>query len=59
MNLLSSPPEHKNPKLEEIIKKNQGQGKLDLSHNYLSNDDMEIVAYYLAQNDKVSDVTFF
>ncbi len=58
MSLLSSPPKHQNPELENIVKENQGKSKLYLTGKKLSDDDMEIVAYYLAQNHKVSNVVF-
>ncbi len=51
---LPSPPRHKNPKLEQTIKKNIEQSELSLTYEGLTDDDMEIVAYYLLQNNQVN-----
>jgi hypothetical protein len=53
-NQLPSPPRHKNPKLEQTIKKNIEQSELSLNYESLTDDDMEIVAYYLLQNNQVN-----
>jgi len=56
--LLSSPPKHKNPELQEKINKNKNELDLSLGRSNLTNEDMEIVAYYLLQKNKVSNVVF-
>lgn len=56
--LLSSPHKYKNPELEQIINKNKNYSSLYLSAKGLIDDDMEIIAYYLLQNNHVSDVVF-
>jgi hypothetical protein len=56
--LLSSPPKHKNPELQEKINENKNELCLILERSNLTNEDMEIVAYYLLQNNKVSNVVF-
>jgi hypothetical protein len=55
-NLLSSPPKYKNQQLEQEIKENENESVLDLRELDLTDDDMEIVDYYLLRNNKVSDV---
>jgi hypothetical protein len=56
--LLSSPPKYKNQQLEQMIKENENKSKLDLEKRNLTDDDMEIVGYYVLRNNKVSDVLF-
>jgi len=56
--LLSSPPKHKNPELQEKINEKKNKLYLRLARSNLTNEDMEIVAYYLLQNNKVSNVVF-
>jgi hypothetical protein len=51
---LSSSPKYKNPKLEQTIKKNIEESVLSLNDEGLTDDDMEIVAYYLLQNNQVN-----
>jgi hypothetical protein len=56
--LLSSPPEYKNPQLEEKLRENEDEDdtRLWLDGLHLTNDDMKIVAYYVLHNNKVSNV---
>jgi hypothetical protein len=50
-------PKYKNAALKNIAEKN-GETELDLNWKKLTNEDMEIVAYYALQGNKVSDVVF-
>jgi hypothetical protein len=54
--LSSSPPKYKNQKLEQKIKENENKSVLDLKKLDLTDNDMEIVGYYILRNNKVSDV---
>ena len=56
--LLSKPPSYKNPPLQQIIDEGKTESCLDLSGKKLTDADMELVSYYLLQNNKVSDVAF-
>jgi hypothetical protein len=56
INLLSSPPKHKNPELEQKINKNKDKSELNWCEEDLTDADMEIVGYYLLQNNQVSNV---
>jgi hypothetical protein len=56
---LSSLPQYKNPGLEHKINENKDKLELYLSDQGLTDDDMEIVAYYVLKNNKVSNVVFF
>ena len=53
-NIISSPPTHKNPQLQQKIETNKNAQSLDLSSMHLTDDDMQIVVYYFLQNNKVS-----
>lgn len=53
--LSSSPPKHKNPKLEQKINEKKTASKLDFSEMNLTDSDMEIVVYHLLENTKVSE----
>jgi len=54
--LLSSPPKYENRELQQIIDNKKNESRLSLSYKGLTDDDMEIVGYYLLENNKVSDV---
>jgi hypothetical protein len=56
--LLSSSPKYKNTKLEQKINENKDKSELWLNRLSLTDNDMEIVAYYLLQINKVSHVVF-
>lgn len=56
--LLSSPPKYNNQQLEQIIDRNRNESFISLCEKQLTDDDMEIVAYYLLLNNKVSDILF-
>jgi len=45
--------------LEKFITEMKGVTELDLSRENLTDQDMEIVAYYALQEDEVSDVVFY
>lgn len=51
----SSPPQHKNPELEQKINEEKTKSRVDLSKMTLTDSDMEIVVYYLLHNNKVSN----
>ena len=51
-----SPPKYRNPTLEQTIAKNENQEKLQLNFMELSDADMEIVAYYALQRNKVIQI---
>ncbi len=52
-------PNYQNMKLEKFINEKKGVTELDLSRKNLTDQDMEIVAYYALHEDKVSDVVFY
>jgi hypothetical protein len=54
--LLSSPPEYKNPDLEQKINQNKGEPTLELARESLTSQDMEVVAYYALQDNNVSNI---
>jgi len=56
--LLSSPPKYKNPKLEQKINKKKNESRLNWRGENLTDDDMAIGAYYLLQNNNVSNFVF-
>ncbi len=49
-----SPPQYRNAELEERINRNKTSSWLSLHCMELSNQDMEIVAYYALRNNSVS-----
>jgi hypothetical protein len=51
----ASPPEYRNLKLEKFIEENKDDTKLDLTRQepYLNAQDMQIIAYYAIENNKV------
>ncbi len=49
-----SPPQYRNAELEQLIKKNKNSSSLSLRSMGLSDEDMEIVAYYALRNNNVS-----
>jgi len=56
--VLSKPPTYRNKRLEQMIDENKNESYVDFSDKDLTNDDMEIVAYYLLRNNTVSNVVF-
>ncbi len=54
----SSPPTYRNYDLERIIANNKESGVLDLYYKHLTDQDMQIVAYYVLRNTKVSQTTY-
>jgi len=56
--LLLSPPKYKNTKLEQKINENKNKSELWLNSLSLTDNDMQIVAYYLLQTNKVGNVVF-
>ncbi len=56
--LLLSPPEYKNPELEQKINENKNESSLYWGGEDLTDDDVAIIAYYLLQNNKVRNVLF-
>lgn len=56
--LLSSPPTYKNSKLEEMINREKHESTIRWNYKQLSDNDMEIIAYYLLINNKVSKILF-
>jgi len=56
--LLSSSPKYKNTKLEQKINENKDKSELWLNGLSLTDNDMEIVAYYLLQINQVSHILF-
>ncbi len=53
-----SRPEYRNTELENFIDKNNDKTELNLSGSRWNEEDMKIVAYYLLQENKVSDIVF-
>ena len=53
--LLSSPPKYKNQKLEQWINANKNEVEIYLGELSLSDEDMEIVGYYVLANNKVNN----
>ncbi|CAF4839605.1 unnamed protein product, partial [Rotaria sp. Silwood1] len=49
--LLSSPPTYKNQKLRQMIHENNDNSVLYLSNEQLTDNDMEIISYYLLRNN--------
>jgi hypothetical protein len=56
---VTPPPEYRNIELEEIIAENKGGSSLNLNRMRLSDQDMQIVAYYALRNNKVSVILIF
>ncbi len=54
----TSPPTYRNYDLERIITDNKESGVLDLHDKHLTVQDMQIVAYYVLRNTKVSQTTY-
>jgi hypothetical protein len=54
----SSPPTYRNSDLEKIIADNKEAKTLHLDSECLTDQDMEIVAYYVLRNTTVSQTTF-
>ncbi len=52
--LAPSPPHYRNYNLEQIITNHKDGVELDLCYKRLTDQDMEIVAYYLLRKKKVS-----
>jgi hypothetical protein len=53
------PPKHKNEQLEQTINQMKDLWPLSLNYSHLTDDDMEIVAYYvLLQNNEVSNIVY-
>jgi len=52
--LESKPTIYRNPELERKINDNKNEPSFSLSWESLTDDDMEIVAYYLLRNNTVS-----
>jgi hypothetical protein len=50
-----SAPKYQNDKLRQIIVQQKGKSTLDLRRKNLTNQDMEIVAFYALQNNMVSN----
>lgn len=55
---LLSPPKYTNPELEKMIKENKDGSHLWLDEYRFTDDDMQIVAYYALQYNKVSNIVF-
>ncbi len=51
---MPPPPQYRNAQLEERINKKGNDSSLNLCYIQLTNEDMEIVAYYAIQNNEVS-----
>ena len=56
--LLSTPPTYKNRKLEQQINWEKDELVVWLDRLSLTDNDMEIVGYYLLQNNEVSNIVF-
>ena len=52
-------PKYKNAELEKRIPKNNNKSGLSLSWEKLTDQDMEIVAYYAIQENTVSHIRFY
>ncbi len=50
---------YQNSLLEELLAEKKGESELNLSSKKLTSQDMEIVAYYAVQENKVSDAVFY
>ena len=48
-----SPPTYTNPGLLQYIEENRNESMIDLSDRHLKNEDVEIIGYYLLQNNTV------
>ncbi|CAF1270042.1 unnamed protein product [Adineta steineri] len=51
--LLSKPPTYKNPTLEQMISENQNTSSVSFDDMYLTDADIELVAYYLLRDNKI------
>jgi len=56
--LLISPPKYKNTKLEQKINENKNKSELWLNSLSLTDNDVQIVAYYLLQMNKVGNAVY-
>jgi hypothetical protein len=54
-----SKPQYRNAELEKLIAKKKDGSELDLYSKQLTAQDMEIVAYYALQENKVSNIVFY
>jgi hypothetical protein len=52
------PPKYRNPKLEKKIDENKHESSVDLSRASLTDDDIDLVAYYLLRNNKVNKCVY-
>lgn len=57
-NLSLSPPTYTNARLQRIINEKKDDVHVDLSYKKLTNEDMEIVSYYLLRNNTVMNIFF-
>lgn len=52
------PPKHRNPELEKKLSESKAYTKLNLKSMSLTNEDMEIMTYYILANNMVSTINF-
>ncbi len=50
---------YRDAELKKLIAENKGESELNLSSKKLTSQDLEIVACYVVQENKVSDVVFY